>query len=279
MLVSRFKFNCWLVAIVLLACCTPKKQPVEQTPDIEIKTEFGIIGISLNGLEQNLSFQIIDLIDAGVYDNCLLNQSKGNFIGLTTLGQPNESVLVKADISDNQSMLKGTLIASKPELMSNPEQLSDISSLYLITGQKYNDSELDSIQLIIDEIKLEQFIVQYLSRPENRWINEFAKEIDFVPQADRDSVIKVLTEIRQNALKEWVDKRYAYKFSTESRFGYKRIGGLPIFEGQYVVMGRVVTGMDILDSLSAKLGEDKNGRAQLINVNYGSSSVSGTIQE
>lgn len=257
-----FTFKCsnWCFAAALILSGCSKPEPSSEEVDVWIETAYGKMGLKLYDDAPKHKQQLVALTKQGLYKNSSIDQLLNNdiieFSPILSELDTNfnrTNFIVEQEINAERPAKRGVLVAFRPDPMENPNLNSNLTRFYLVLGRLYTDYELDMIQPQIDEAKLEVFIIQYLHRPENIWINDFAKNLQALRSTKRDSVLMMLGEIRAKAMREWVAVHSPHKFSSVSRDAYKNKGGIPKLETQYTLVGEVSVGLDILDSLNLNI--------------------------
>jgi len=137
---------------------------------------------------------------------------------------------------------KGALSAARTGDQVNPQKASSSSQFYIVTGKKYTDQELDTLE----KQKTERFKQQLF------------KEMQL---ASHDTIKKLYESGNQeglNALRdEFISKIEAeaekqkenLQFPAELRKIYKEQGGTPFLDGDYTVFGEVTEGMEVVEEI------------------------------
>lgn len=145
---------------------------------------------------------------------------------------------------------KGAIAAARTGDNVNPEKKSSGSQFYIVTGKKYNDSELTQMEKSMQN-KQKQSAFEKL-------VSEHRKEIMDLRRARDTTGLQALQEKLIKQTEEGLAGKL-FKFTPKQREAYTTVGGTPFLDGSYTVYGEVVEGMDVVDKIQS-VGVDGNDR-------------------
>lgn len=136
---------------------------------------------------------------------------------------------------------KGVLSAARQGDEVNPERRSSGCQFYIVTGQVYTPSQLESMELQLNQMKLKTAF-DSLARQHMKEIYKMRKS------GDTDGLQRLQDQLIAEAHAQTANEP-AFKFSDEQKEVYTTIGGTPHLDNQYTVFGEVIEGMEIVDSI------------------------------
>lgn len=239
-----------------------ENQPVK----IKFETSMGDIVVSLSELTPGHKKNFVENVKARAYDGVLFhrvikdfmvqtgdtsskNASAGQQLGASDFGEeiPNEI---------NASALfhkRGAIAAARTGDAVNPEKKSSGSQFYIVTGKKYNESELVRMEKSMQNQQM-QAVFEALAKEHRAEIMNLRRSRDTAG----------LQLLQERLIKQTEDslKGKLFKFSQEQRDIYTTIGGTPFLDGGYTVFGEIEQGMDVVDKIQTA-ETDNNDRPKL----------------
>jgi peptidyl-prolyl cis-trans isomerase B (cyclophilin B) len=128
----------------------------------------------------------------------------------------------------------------------NPERASSGSQFYIVDGKKFSDQEIEQGESMINNLRMQDYFKKYVSSPEGAWIQQ--PEFQQLYATNQDSANKILMKLQQ----DYEAKNPPFKYSEADRKAYREQGGAIHLDAQYTVFGRVVEGMDVVDTIAAQ---------------------------
>lgn len=136
---------------------------------------------------------------------------------------------------------KGALSAARQADQANPERRSSGSQFYIVTGKKYNDNELKSMEQQLRQQEAQNIFNNLCM--ENR-------ELIISMQENKDQQgLNMLQEKFASQTDSIIKSKETVRFTKEQVEAYTTIGGAPFLDNQYTVFGEVLEGLDIVDMI------------------------------
>ena len=256
-------FTFSLMLLILLSCKTNKsiqKQDVDKGYKVAlVSTNYGNFKIKLYNKTPLHRDNFIKLSDEQYFDSLLFHRVIKNFMiqggdpdsknapAGKSLGNGGPNYTIAAEFDTSLINKKGALCAAREGDNVNPEKRSSGSQFYIVTGRTFNDGELDMMEKRINLQNKNNFIRDYINRPENK---EIKNKIDSLQKIRNQKEINIFVkEVEKKALLEY-EALPKFKFSAKHREIYKTVGGAPHLDGSYTVFGEVIEGMNVVDSIS-----------------------------
>lgn len=219
---------------------------------IKIETPKGDIIIRLYDDTPKHRDNILKLVKEGYYDGCLFHRvikdfmvqggdpdSRGAAKG-KQLGAGGPSYTIEAEISKEHFHKRGALCAARLGDEVNPNKESSGSQFYIVTGEKYNASQLKQME---KQMKQNQETTTF-----NDLVTYHKKEIIEMRKNRDRAGLQDLQERLMNEARE-ICKQAPVGFSAEQTEAYTTIGGTPFLDGEYTVFGEVEEGMNAVDAI------------------------------
>lgn len=227
---------------------------MEKETVVLMKTDKGDIKIKLYNETPKHRDNFLKLVKDGTYEGLLFhrvikdfmvqggdpeskNAPKGKMLGAGDVGYtiPAEFVYPK------YYHKKGALAAARQGDQVNPQKESSGCQFYIVTGKKYSDQELLSMENQMNEAKVTN-IFNDIAR------KNIAKIRELQQKKDQNALYDLQEQIYAQAVKE-AEKMPDFKFTAEQIADYRNIGGTPFLDNQYTVFGEVVEGLEVVDSI------------------------------
>jgi cyclophilin family peptidyl-prolyl cis-trans isomerase len=247
----------FITLTLLISFC--KKPQGNDASLVLIKTTLGDIKIKLYDSTPLHRENFLKLVNSGIYDNVLFHRVIKDF--MIQSGDPATRPEKSKSFPDSLNIFtipsefnrsyyhkKGALAAARRGNEENPEMRSSGTQFYIVKGVKYNDTELDAAEHIINSnIKQALF---------NRLIKHTS---DSLRSSGINATDAEVQEIASLKMFDFLSGNNNYKIPEDQRNIYKTIGGVPRLDGTYTVFGEVIEGLDVVDRIasSATDGNDR----------------------
>ncbi|WP_163715578.1 peptidylprolyl isomerase [Mangrovibacterium lignilyticum] len=222
---------------------------------VEIDTNYGKMVFLLYDETPQHRDNFIKLTKDGYYDDLLFHRvihhfmiqggdpkSKNASAG-QRLGNGAPDYTVPAEIRPELIHKKGALAAARKPDNVNPEKRSSGSQFYIVQGEVFTESGLDSLEMQMNYRNTQQI--------NQKVFNEHRAELDeLMKTGQRDSFNVRIAELKELANQK-VNETEPFKFSPEQRLAYTTAGGYPSLDGNYTVFGEMLEGFDVLDKIAA----------------------------
>ena len=246
----------FLTIAVFTACSgnKNKKQMEDKRTRIECQTTMGNFTVALYNETPKHRENFIKLVKEGTYDSTLFHRVINKFMiqagdpqsktasDSANLGNGDVGYTIDAEFMPEKLFHKrGALAAAREGDQVNPEKRSSGCQFYVVTGRKFNDDQILSMEKHINDQMLESEFYR-LAR----------KDMDKIQQMQASGDNEGLMDMQEKLEKEAfanVEKKGFFKYSPEQVKVYKTIGGTPHLDGAYTVFGEVVDGMDTIEKI------------------------------
>lgn len=246
--------------VVILASCQTSRDSI-----VVIHTEYGDMKAVLYEETPKHKANFIELVESGKYDSTIFHRVIENFMvqggdvnkkkGLEDEDKINYTI--DAEIHPDFWHVKGALAAARQGDNVNPEKKSSGSQFYIIHGQKFEGSELSQMAegrvYQQKQIKLRELLGM------KKYANLRNEVIEMQKNKDMEGLQRFMETAADSLVEKEFGKLEVYEFSDAQIADYKTIGGAPHLDGEYSVFGRVVEGLNIVDSIASvrTAGADK----------------------
>ena len=249
-----------LMACCLMACTGGQKKTTNMETGNEtlvcLETTMGNIIVKLYDETPKHRDNFIKLVKEGVYDSTLFHRVIKNFMiqagdpqsktatdTTTTLGTGDVGYTIPAEINPKFFHKRGVLAAARQGDEVNPNRESSGCQFYIVTGRKFSEAQMISMENQLNEARLETVF--------NELARKHMKEIYKMRKAgDNDGLLELQDSLEAQA-RGIVAKEPALKFSREQIAAYTTVGGAPHLDGAYTVFGEVTEGMEVIDKIQA----------------------------
>lgn len=248
-----------LMACCLMACTGGQKKKTDMETGnetlVRLETTMGNITVKLYNETPKHRDNFIKLTKEGTYDSTLFHRVIKNFMiqagdpqsktatDTTTLGNGDVGYTLPAEFNPKFFHKKGALAAARLGDEVNPNKESSGCQFYIVTGRKFSEAQMISMENQLNEARLETVF--------NELARKHMKEIYKMRKAgDNDGLLELQDSLEAQA-RGIVAKEPALKFSREQIAAYTTVGGAPHLDGAYTVFGEVTEGMEVIDKIQA----------------------------
>ena len=251
-----------MFALLIVAALYSKTTMAEDTipagPVVDIKTTAGDIKVKLYDDTPAHRDNFLKLVKDGFYNGVLFHRVIKDFMVQTgdpdskdapagkRLGSGNPGYTLEAEILYPKHFHKyGALAAARTGDAVNPERRSSGSQFYIVTGNKYEEKDMEMMARQSAGSKLQAYF--------NTLVEKNRDRISSLQQSgDREG----LEALRQEMIKE-TETNVKTDLPADVVKAYTSVGGTPHLDGQYTVFGEVLEGMDTVEKIeNAATGSD-----------------------
>lgn len=218
-----------------------------------VKTTEGDIVLLLYGDTPAHRDNFIKLVKEGYYNGVLFHRVIDQFMIQTgdpdsknapagkRLGMGGPGYEIDAEIlCPTHFHKRGALAAARSGDQVNPERCSSGSQFYIVTGKKFNDSQLQQMEKQM-QMSHKQDVFNRLASEHRAQIMDMRRNRDAAGlQALQDSLANETERLTAND---------TVGFTPEQREAYTTVGGAPHLDGTYTVFGEIIEGMDVVDRI------------------------------
>lgn len=219
-------------------------------PVVDIRTTLGDIKVKLYDDTPLHRDNFLKLAKEGFYDGVLFHRVIKDFMiqtgdpnskdadSTSMLGGGDPGYTIEAEFLYPKHYHKyGALAAARTGDQFNPERRSSGSQFYIVTGKKYNASQI------------EQMMSQNLNEQRQTYFRNLVKEnqtkIEELQKAGDKEGLEVLRQELIRRTEENVKQDIPDRLVKD----YETIGGTPFLDDQYTVFGEVIDGMDTVEKI------------------------------
>lgn len=258
MYMKKILFAFLLMSMGVVSCNNNNKQNNDMEKEKEVtvlmKTDKGDIKIKLYNETPKHRDNFLKLVDNGTYEGLLFHRVIKNFMvqggDPESKDAPKGKMLGAGDVGytipaefvyPKYYHKKGALAAARQGDQVNPQKESSGCQFYIVTGKKYSDQELLSMENQMNEAKVTN-IFNSIAR------KQMAKIRELQQKQDQNALYDLQEKIYAEAVEE-AKKTPDFKFTAEQIADYKNVGGTPFLDNQYTVFGEVIEGLEVVDSI------------------------------
>lgn len=273
--------SCCLLVIIILSCDSEVDEGVMKSDlkkDVEMVTDYGTIILRLSDSTPLHRNNFIKLVNQKFYDSISFHRVIENFMiqagdpetkNLNLENTPGETDLpytIPSEFNPNLFHKKGALAMAREGDDTNPHQTSSSTQFYIVHGKTYNDSTL---KVSLNRINKWWAYNQVLNKKENK-----AKQVQLKSIRSNWSNSDSITKATANDIRTKFDsladiqlatiKKYSYPIKhTET---YKSLGGAAHLDQNYTVLGQVIQGLEVVDSIVTVNKNEQNKPIQDVRI-------------
>jgi cyclophilin family peptidyl-prolyl cis-trans isomerase len=160
------------------------------------------------------------------------------------LGRGSPGYTIDAEINPKYFHEKGSLSAARLGNEQNPTKASSGSQFYIVQGSKSSEDEIK-----IDPEKYNQAMQQFFQNPANQpAYDSIAK---FYQSGDMKGAQAFIMKLKPRVEKQTGIKTEK-EVSPEKLKAYSTVGGTPQLDGEYTVFGKVIKGLEVIDTIATR---------------------------
>lgn len=247
-----------LVSVIFTACQTSKDSVVI------IHTKYGEMKAILYEETPKHKENFLKLANANQYDSTIFHRVIKSFMvqggdinqkpGITEDEKINYTI--DAEIEADFWHVKGALAAARQGDQINPERKSSGSQFYIVHGQKFEPGTMTQLSEGRKFQQKQGKVKELLSM--KKYADLRAEVIEMQKAQDLEGLQAFMESADTLVAKEFGELE-TYEYSQAQIEDYVNIGGAPHLDGEYTVFGRVVEGINVVDSIANVLtgGGDK----------------------
>ena len=254
-----------ILGVVLLFISTGlKDKPPKKDDVVIIETAFGQMHIVLYDDTPIHKENFLKLAREEYYDSTTFHRVIEKF--MIQGGDPNSrdddplndgaggpDYRLKSEIDAGHVHIKGAVAAARKD---DPERKSSGSQFYIIHGKKQQRDRLIAIGKRKNNKQVSQRFEKLVEKGDNKEL--LAKILELQRSRDYQGLQKLVEDSRPLMEAEF-GPFTDYAYTDEELDLYEELGGSPHLDGDYTVFGRVIQGLDVLDSI-ATLEADRRDR-------------------
>ncbi|WP_296622955.1 peptidylprolyl isomerase [Marivirga sp.] len=246
--------------LIIMASCQTSKDSV-----VVFHTKYGDMTAILYEETPKHKANFLELVESGKYDSTIFHRVIENF--MVQGGDVNQksgiedeekvNYTIDAEIHPDFWHVKGSLAAARQGDNVNPEKKSSGSQFYIIHGQKFEKNDL--LQMAEGRV----YQQKQMKLRELLGMKKYANLRNEVIEMQKAQDMEGLQNFMETTADSLVEKEFGeievYQFTDAQIEDYETIGGAPHLDGEYTVFGRVVEGLNVVDSIASvrTVGADK----------------------
>jgi len=246
--------------LVIMASCQTSKDSV-----VILHTEYGDMTAILYEETPKHKENFIELVESGKYDSTTFHRVIENFMVQGGNVNQKEDIedeekvkyLIDAEIEDDFWHVKGALAAARQGDQTNPKRKSSGSQFYIVHGQKFEENDLK--QMAEGRVYQQKQLKIRECLGMKKYANLRNEVIEMQKAQDMEGLQNFMETTADSIVQKEFGKLEVYEFSDAQIEDYETIGGAPHLDGEYTVFGRVVEGLNVIDSIASvrTAGADK----------------------
>ena len=244
---------------IVTVSCSVLNNPLKINDYVSIKTNQGDFIIGLYEGTPLHKENFLNNVSSGIYDSCLIYSVIPS--GLMKAGLPeksnetdflNENYSVKTiqpEINDKLIHKTGAVGMLRLSDEKNLDHLSDTKLFYLVQGIELNEKVLKTLEAKRNAPIIADYLTIYLNKPENQ---EYKDSLDYYKSVGKNKEwSRLYATLTENVIPEIEnDGENLFEINKYQSEIYTRLGGAPVYDGQFTVFGEIVDGIEILQTLS-----------------------------
>ncbi|SKC49378.1 peptidylprolyl isomerase [Ohtaekwangia koreensis] len=244
------------ISIIALICIVISSCAQEKDYVVTIKTKYGDMVAILYDETPKHKQNFIKLAQQHYFDSLLFHRIIEGFMiqggdpeskkagSQQMLGRGGPGYTIDAEINPKYFHEKGSLSAARLGNEQNPAKASSGSQFYIVQGSKSSEDEIK-----IDPEKYNQAMQQFFQNPANQpAYDSIAK---FYQSGDMKGAQAFIMKLKPRVEKQTGIKTEK-EVSPEKLKAYSTVGGTPQLDGEYTVFGKVIKGLEVIDTIATR---------------------------
>ena len=217
---------------------------------ITISTRHGEIKAILFDDTPEHKSNFIALAEAGRFDSTQFHRVIKDFMvqGGDVFGKEGlpaqEWPTLPAEIQAKHIHIKGMIAAARQGDNINPERRSNGSQFYIVQGRTYEERELTT-----DFSALQKAVFQYMQLGSGQ---ELKKEYSRLFEEQKFDSLTNLLLFKRDEIAKTLNLKLTKDYTPAQIKAYAEQGGTPHLDFEYTVFGQVLSGLDVVDKISAE---------------------------
>ena len=244
------------ISIIALICIVISSCAQEKDYVVTIKTKYGDMVAILYDETPKHKQNFIKLAQQHYFDSLLFHRIIEGFMiqggdpdskkagSQQMLGRGSPGYTIDSEINPKYFHEKGSLSAARLGNEQNPTKASSGSQFYIVQGSKSSEDEIK-----IDPEKYNQAMQQFFQNPANQpAYDSIAK---FYQSGDMKGAQAFIMKLKPRVEKQTGIKTEK-EVSPEKLKAYSTVGGTPQLDGEYTVFGKVIKGLEVIDTIATR---------------------------
>ncbi|MFT6034753.1 MAG: peptidyl-prolyl cis-trans isomerase B (cyclophilin B) [Marivirga sp.] len=240
-----------LVSIFFLAACSASKDSL-----VVFHTPYGDMKAILYEETPLHKENFLKLVESGQYDSTIFHRVikdfmvQGGDVNIKKNIEADDKITytIPAEINDQFWHVKGALAAARMGDSGNPKKASSGSQFYIVDGQTYEAQELTQMAEGRKAQQKQAKVRELLAKNKYAYLRN--KVIDMQKNNDLEGLMAFM-DTADSLISLEFGALGLYQFNEEQQASYATLGGAPHLDGEYTVFGRVVEGLNVIDSICA----------------------------
>lgn len=149
-----------------------------------------------------------------------------------------------SEIRPNHIHRKGMIAAARQGDGINPERRSNASQFYIVQGKVYNELELTT-----DMVALQEAFMRYVQiKSQQDLRNEYSRLYE---AGELDSLTSLLVS-KRDEIAESLSLKLTKDYTPDQIEAYTTLGGTPHLDREYTVFGEVIQGLEVVEKISTE---------------------------
>ena len=224
----------------------------EDNTYVEMVTNYGTMVFELYNETPLHRDNFVKLVNDKAYDGLLFHRVIENFMiqggdpdskdakSGEILGEGDLDYSVEAEFRPNLFHKKGALSTAREETLG---RVSSAMQFFVVHGKVYSDSLLDAAESRINRMLARHYVLN-LPEHESLW-KRFKRAAD----DENEKQYNILND-SINAMAASFSDFEKYRIPQSHRDIYKTLGGTPHLDQNYTVFGKVIKGLEVVDSIA-----------------------------
>jgi peptidyl-prolyl cis-trans isomerase B (cyclophilin B) len=235
------------------------KAPAGKDFLVTIETEYGPIYAVLHDQTPSHKANFVKLAKKGYYDSLLFHRVIPEFMvqgGDPTsktappdqpLGNNGPGYTQPAEIVPQFYHGRGAISAARKPDQINPKKESDGGQFFIVQGKKISQAELEAMK--VDLKTLYQYFVQLAQRPGQETLRNGYMQAE--QTQDEQQMIDYILK-NKDLVEATFNIEVDRPMDAQRMKVYQEQGGAPFLDGGYTIFGQVVSGMEVVDKITAQ---------------------------